>query len=74
MPTQKLLQNTTFNIDIRNLNGLKGYNWCSEIGVSFQNKDATTTIKEIINMIKINNYKFNICIKLNTNKLIYFKL
>ena len=46
MPTQKILQNTTFNFKLTNENGEKGYKWCYNINMSFQNKDAKGTLKE----------------------------
>jgi hypothetical protein len=74
MPTQKIFQNTTFNFKLSNENGLKGYNWSPEINMSFQNKDSNNTIKEIINMVKINKYNINICIRLESDKTILFKI
>ena len=73
-PTQKILQNTTFNFRLTNENGEKGYNWNDRIKMSFQNKDANGTMKEIIKMCKINNYRLDISIKLENNELIHFKI
>ena len=39
---------------LNNENGEKGFNWCDDIHMSFQSKDATGTLKEIINMVKVN--------------------
>lgn len=74
IPTQKILQNTTFNFKLTNENGEKGYNWNDKIKMSFQSKDSNGTMKEIIKMCKINNYKLDILIKLENNKLIHFKI
>lgn len=74
MPTQKILQTTTFNFQLTNEDGEKGYNWCKEINMSFQNKDANGTFKEILNMCKVNNYNIKISIKLETDKLIQYKI
>ena len=74
MPTQKIFQNTAFNFKLSNENGLKGYNWSPEINMSFQNKDAKNTMKEIVNMVKLNKYTINICIKLESNKNVWFKI
>ena len=74
IPTQKILQHTTFNMKLTNENGEKGYNWNSDINISFQGKDSNGTIKEIINMVKLNNYSLNISIKLETNEIINFKI
>ena len=73
-PTSTILQNTTFNIKLTNENGNKGYEWCPEVNMSIQRKDANGTLKEIIKMIKINNYKIDIVIKLQSNELIKFNL
>ena len=73
-PASTILQNTTFNIKLTNENGNKGYEWCPEINMSIQRKDANGTFKEIIKMVKINNYKIDIVIKLQSNELIKFNL
>ena len=74
MPTQKILQHTTFNVKLTNENGEKGYTWNSDINMSVQNKDANFTFKEIVNMVKVNNYTLCICIKLETERIIHFKI
>ena len=73
MPTQKILQNTTFNFKLTNENGEKGYSWIPSINMSFQSKDAFGTLKEILHMVNINNMTIKLCIKLETGKIIYFK-
>ncbi len=72
IPTQKILQTTTFNMKLTNENGLKGYNWNSELNLSIQRKDSNNTFKEIINMIKTNNYSLEIKIKLENERIINF--
>jgi hypothetical protein len=74
MPTQKILQTTTFNFKLTNENGEKGYNWCDDIHMSFQNKDARGTLKEIINMVKVNKLTIKLSIKLETGRIIHFKI
>ena len=74
MPTQKILQTTTFNIKLTNENGEKGYIWCDDIHMSFQNKDATGTLKEILNMVKVNKLTIKLSIKLETGRIVYFKI
>ena len=74
MPTQKILQTTTFNFKLTNENGVKGYKWCDDINMSVQHKDATGTLKEIINMVKVNKLTINLSIKLETGKIVYFKI
>jgi hypothetical protein len=72
MAASIILQNTTFNIKLTNENGNKRYDWCPEIKMSIQKKDANGTLKEIIKMIKINNYKIDIGIKLSSNEMIKY--
>ena len=74
MPTQKILQTTTFNFKLTNENRIKGYNWCDDVHMSFQSKDAKGTLKEIINMVKVNNLTIELSIKLETNRIINFKI
>ena len=74
MPTQKILQTTTFNFILTKEDGVKGYKWCDDIHMSFQNKDAEGTLKEIINMVKVNKLTFEISIKLETGRIVHFKM
>lgn len=74
MNVSKMLQTTTFNYKLTNENGLNGYKWCPNLNLSIQCKDAKHTMKEILNMIKINNYSIKLTIQLETNKIIKFKL
>ena len=63
MPTQKILQTTTYNFKLTDENGVKGYKWCDDIKMSFQGKDSNGTVKEIINMIKVNDFQIELSIK-----------
>ena len=73
MPTQKILQTTEFNMKLTEEHGIDGYNWCPELKLSIQNKDAKHTMKEILNMIKVNNYSIKISITLVTGQIIKYK-
>ena len=73
MPVQKVLQTTTFNFKLTNENGKKGYVWCESINMSFQNKEANLSFKEILNMIKVNNLSIEISIILESGRTIYYK-
>ena len=73
IPTQKILQNTTFNFKLTNENGVKGYTWCNDINMSLQSKDAIGTLKEILNMVKVNKLTIELSIKLETGRIIHFK-
>ena len=74
MPSQKILQTTTFNFKLTNENGVKGYTWCDDIHMSFQNKDARGTLKEILNMVKVNKLTIKLSIKLETGRIVHFKI
>ena len=74
MPSQKILQTTTFNFKLINENGEKGYKWCDDIHMSFQNKDTRGTLKEILNMVKVNKLTIELSIKLETGRIVHFKI
>ena len=74
MPSQKILQTTTFNFKLTNETGEKGYKWCDDIHMSFQNKDARGTLKEILNMVKVNKLTIKLSIKLETGRIVHFKI
>jgi len=74
MPAQKILQTSTFNFKLTNENGEKGYNWCDDIHMSYQNKNAKETLMEIIKMVKVNKFTINLSIKLKTSQIIHFKI
>ena len=73
IPTRRILQTTTFNFKLTN-ESIDGYNWCPDINMSFQSKDAKNTLKEIIEMVKENELNINLSIKLQTGNIIYFKI
>ena len=73
MPTQKILQTSTFNFQLTKENGERGYNWCNDIHMSFQNKESFHSIREILNMVTVNKLTIMLSIKLNTGRIIYFK-
>jgi hypothetical protein len=74
MPSQKILQTTSFNIKLTNENDLNGYKWCPEINMSVQAKDQHETLKEIIKLVKINNYSLSLSLKISNNDIICFKV
>lgn len=73
MPTQKILQTTTFNFKLTNENYEKGYKWDDDINMSYQSKDAKGTLKEILNMIKVNKLTIKLSIKLEAGRIVHFK-
>ena len=72
MPTQKILQTTTFNFKLTNENGLNGYNWCESLRMSFQNKCAKESFKEILHMMAVNQYTIYIRLQLENGKIVIF--
>jgi len=73
MPVQKILQTTTYNFKLTNENGKKGYIWCNSIQMSFQDRNSQLSLREILNMIKVNNLGIELIIKLETGRTIYYK-
>ena len=74
MTIKNILINSTFNIDLEDKKGLNGYLWNEELKFSYQAKDSNGCIKEIIKMVKLNNYSLDMIIKLNDEKEVHFKL
>ena len=77
MLPQNILQNTSFNFKLTKEKGEKGYNWEPRINMSFQSKNSDGTMKEVIKMVRINNYSFDISIELGTEfhkRIIHFKI
>jgi len=74
MPIQLLLKETTFNYKLGNQNKINGYLYDDNLQFSYQRKDATNTMKEIIKMIELNHFKLDIKIKLKNNNIIHFKI
>ena len=72
MPTQKILQTTTFNFKLTNENGSKGYSWCEDIKMSFQSKDSNDSFREILHMCKVSNLTICISIKLESGKIVCY--
>jgi len=74
MSNEDIKSSSKYNFKTTNENGQNGYNWCKDINMSFQYKDASKTLKEIISMVKCNKYTLDISIKLKTNQIINFKV
>lgn len=74
IPTQIIIENTTFNIKLTKETGINGFNWCDDIKMSIQNKNAEGTLKEIVNMVKVNKLTIDLSIKLKTGRIVNFKI
>lgn len=70
MPIDKIPLKTTF-ITLGNVKGKGTY--IPNLNMTIRGSNANITIKEIINLIEINNYKINIKIKLSTGDEIILK-
>jgi len=73
MPTQKILQTTTFNFKLTDEKGFKGYIWSDALRMSVQNKDSKGSFKEILHMLEVNHYTIHIHIKLASGKIVLFQ-
>ena len=72
MPKQKILQTSTFKFILATERCPKDYCWCDDINMSFETNEVKEIFKEILNMVKVNNYSINLTIKLETGKIIHF--
>jgi hypothetical protein len=72
MTPQQIQNTTTFNVKPTYEVGIDGYFWNSKLNLSVQNKDAKSTFREIINMVKINGYSIEIDIELKSGKILNF--
>ena len=70
---QQLYAHTTYNMKFTNEYGNDGYKWNEDVCMSIQNKDANGALKDIINMVTINNLSIDISIQLKNGNSIYFK-
>lgn len=71
MPSQKILQTTTFNFKLTNDDT---YKWYPELNMSTQLKNTCYTFKELCNMIRVNKMGIELIIKTKTDKLLHFKI
>ena len=71
MEKQDILDNTTFKFKSGNKRGVKGYNLCEGINMSFQNRDSNATLNEILRMVKLNNLAIYLSIKLETGEIVH---
>lgn len=71
---EQIRDTSTFNFKLTKEHGASGYWWCSDINMSVQNKDATHTLDEIVNMVKVNRMSLDMTIKLKNGKLVYLKI
>lgn len=71
MEKEEIKETSTFTFKSGNKRGLKGYNWCEAINMSFQNKDSNKSLNEIRKMVEVNNLKIDLSIKLRTGEIVH---
>ena len=68
---ETILQHTILNISQQEIYD-KGFEYYNDLGLSIQGADARRTLKEIINIIKIENCSMKLKIKLKNDEIIRF--
>jgi len=68
MSKRVIMDNTTFNIKESKENGAKGYYYQKDLKFSFQSKGANETWKEIIKMVRLNQYHMDVSLQLTCGK------
>jgi nitrogen fixation-related uncharacterized protein len=71
MEKEEIKETSTFTFKSGNKRGLKGYNWCEAINMSFQNKDSNKSLNEIRKMVEVNNLTIDMSIKLRTGEIVH---
>jgi len=74
MEKKVILDKSKYNFKHTDEKGERGYTWSQELGMSFRDKDSNGTMKEIINMVKLNNFTIDIEIQLENKEKIYYKV
>ena len=73
MSIERVIQTTKFTFSLKDESENNMLVWYEEINMYVATKDANNTFKELLNMIKINNYSIIISIKLKEGRVIQFK-
>lgn len=73
MDKQQIKDNTICNISEINRKD-SGYRWCEKLKLSIQGENANKMMKELKNMLKLNNYSLDMDIQLKNGKEIKIKL
>ena len=74
MEKQTILSNTTFKFKNGNKRGVKNYNWCEGINMSFQDRDSNAALRELLYMVKVNDYTIDLLITLKTGETVRFNI
>jgi hypothetical protein len=73
MSIERVIQTTKFTFSLKDESENNMLVWYEEINMYVATKDANNTFKELLNMIKINNYSIKISIILKEGRVIQFK-
>ena len=73
MPVNKILENTTMNITTEERN-TEGYRHHPALGFSYQSKDTKGTLREIIQMCRVQNYSLELKIQLKDGRIVLFRM
>ncbi len=73
MSKENILKLSSFNFKEEKVYDDNGHNWCEDIQLSIQNKDATGTLKEIIHLCEINKFSLLLKIQLSTREIITYR-
>ena len=71
MNRKTILQNTKLNI-LREEKNDDGFKYYSKLGISIQGVESKRGLREIINIIKVQNYNIDIQIKLQNDEIVRF--
>jgi hypothetical protein len=69
----QIREKSTWKYGGRDECGKKGYKWCGDIHMSFADRNAKLTLKEIIHMVEVMNATFEMSVKLGTGEIVHFK-
>ena len=73
MPLNTILKNTTMNITTEERN-TDGYRHHPALGFSYQSKDTKGTLREIIQMCRVQNYFLELKIQLKDGRIVLFRM
>jgi hypothetical protein len=73
MDFDAIQDNTTFNITTEKRN-TEGYHYHPALGFSYQSKDTKGTLREIIQMCRVQNYSLEMKIQLKDGRIVLFRM
>lgn len=61
---------TRFKVVSGNMYGVNGYQWCKALDISVQNKSATDTLREIVQLVRDNQYSLAMVVDLQNGETV----